>query len=162
MICGDCHEPVCKTCAQFLDEYSFSYAPERLAEITKRYDSANTFCSACFDQKIAVDIAHYMDTLESAKKVSVFFKKQSKETRLIKRREDFVHVADCPDYDEAILRLAFQAASVRCNALIDVVLDSKKVKIGTYNTTSWSGRGRPARVDEKILSHDRIVLNNPN
>ncbi len=161
LVCSACHSPVCKHCAQFIDVDSFTYAPERLAKIRSQYTDG-VFCSVCFENHIAAEVNEYETTLAEAKKVSVFFKKHSKETRLIKRREEIVRVVDCPDYDEAILRLAFQAAKVKCNALIDVILDSKKMNVGTYTHAKWSGNGRPARVDEKVLTHDRMVIGNPN
>jgi hypothetical protein len=162
LLCAGCSSPVCKTCAQFLDDQSFHFAPDKLSELLGADQSEAVFCSPCFDQKISPSLSEYEANLDRAKNVFVFFKTQSKETRLIKRREDIVKIAECNDYDEAILRLAFQAALIDCNALVDVSLDSKKVKLSGYTTTQWFGEARPARVEERQLSHDRVILKNPN
>jgi hypothetical protein len=165
LICGSCQSPVCKSCALTLGEYDFRYSPERLTKFFVQNQEDHVppvFCGPCYDANVAPDLAKYESTLTTAKAISVFFKTQSKETRLIKRREDLVKVKDCPDYDDAILRLAFQAAVVDCNALIDVTLDSRKLKIGGYSKTVWTGTARPAKVTERALNNAQMVINNPN
>ncbi len=157
LVCSCCSEPICKSCARFIEDENFAYWPE-----AKKKFAEHTYCTACFDTHVAATLAEYDGVFERAGRVAIFFKEQSKETRLIKRREELVHVKDGEDYDGSILRLAYQAALVDCNALVDVVLSSHKVKIGGYTKTHWTGIGRPVRVEERVLNNERVILRNPN
>ncbi len=155
--CGICHSSICKSCTQFLDEDSFSFLgniPEQL--------SHTSYCAPCFDQIVAPELQIYAETMEKAKEVSVYNKTQGKETRLIKRLEEPVHVDECDDYEETILRLAFFAAKANYNSLIDMDIVSTKVKIGTYTSTKFSGTGIPAHVSPDKLVKDRSTWQNPN
>jgi hypothetical protein len=100
--------------------------------------------------------------MERARETLVYFKSQSKETRLINRTEKPVFVKDCPDHDELVLRLAFFAARAGFNSIIDVLVESKKVKVNSYQTTVWSGSGIPAQTHAKKLVKDRSIWQNPN
>lgn len=92
----------------------------------------------------------------------VFMKAQFKETRLIKRLEDPISVVACADYDETLLRLAFRAAQLNYNGIIDVDITSKKVRTGNYQTSVFSGTAIPANVREDKLIKDRSNWSSPN
>lgn len=92
----------------------------------------------------------------------VFMKAQFKETRFIKRLEEPVKVAECADYDETLLRLAFQAAQLNYNGVIDVDITSKKVRTGNYQTSVFSGTAIPANVREDKLIKDKSNWSSPN
>ena len=157
LICGICGDSLCKKCTQVVDENYFSF----LLKVPK--DLAHTaYCGTCFDQKVSPEIAKYNELMVAAKNTIVFMKAQFKETRLVKRFEDPVRVVDCADHDETILRLAFQAAAKKYNAIIDVDIISKKVKTGNYQTTVFSGTGIPANVREDKLIKDRSNWSSPN
>lgn len=153
--CSHCHCSVCKYCAQFVDEDSFAFLPSQQAE-------EKTYCNPCFENSVATELAAYNETLERAKEVFVFLKNQSKETRLLKRKEKPVSVSNCSDHDETILRLAFLAAQANYNAIVDVNLSSEKIKNGSYQTTRWSGTAIPVQIDPSRLGDDRPELKNPN
>lgn len=145
--CGICESAVCKKCAQFLEEDSFSF----LTKVPK--DLAHSvYCLQCFDAKVAPELEAYNDTMEKAKDIAIYYKDQSKETRLISRKELPVEVVDCADKEEAILRLAFFAAQGSFNGLIDVDMTSKKIREGAYQTQKWSGTAIPAHIDPKRLN----------
>lgn len=152
--CGVCTDVVCKSCAQFIDDESFQLL-QPLPEVL----SHAAYCPTCFDQNVASELESYNQTLEQAKEVLVFTKSQSKETRLIKRKESTLKVVDCADYDETIMRLAFRAAQGKFNAIVDVDLTSQKFKDGSYQTTKWTGTAIPVQMKPgKILP----TINNPN
>jgi len=155
--CGICHCSVCKNCAQFLEEDRFSF----LAEIPKDL-SHGVYCGSCFEEKVTPALQDYDQTMEQAKEIIVFYKKQGKETRLIKRLEPPVKVVDCADHDETIMRLAFFAVKAGFNAIVDVDVTSEKVKFGTYQNLKWKGTAVPAYVDESRLPKDRSLWQNPN
>jgi hypothetical protein len=155
--CGACHSTVCKYCAQFVEEETFSFlgqVPEDLAH--------STYCPPCFNEKVQPKLDAYNHTMELAKEIDVYYKKQSKETRLIKRFEDPVHVQACSDRDETILRLAFFAAQRNFNSIVDVQVSSVKVKMGSYQNLSWSGTGIPAQVLPDRIIKDRSFSTDPN
>ena len=108
--------------------------------------SHEIYCNPCFISSVSEQLADYNKTLESAKDVNVFLKAQSKETRLIKRKQEAIVVQDCLDEKETLMRLAFGAAKAGFNGLIDVELIQKKIRDGRYQTSSWSGTGIPAHL----------------
>ncbi|MGZ6460585.1 MAG: hypothetical protein ACXWQX_16150 [Bdellovibrio sp.] len=87
--------------------------------------------------------------MEQAKNVAVFFKEQSKETRLMSRKASAFVVKDCADKDETVMRLAFFAAKANFNGLIDVDISFKKVREGSYQTLKWNGSGIPVNINNK-------------
>ncbi len=155
--CGFCHSAVCKYCAQFVEEETFSFLPEVPNELTH-----STYCPPCFNEKVEPELAAYKQTMLKAKQIDVYYKKQSKETRLIKRFVDPVKVEACSDRDETILRLAFLAAKENFNSIIDVQVSSVKVRMGSYQNLSWSGTAIPAHVLPDRIIKDRAFSNDPN
>ncbi len=142
--CGICKEPVCKTCAQFLEDDSFSFlqkVPEELA--------CSAYCSRCFDEKVAPQLAEYEATMEKARKVTVFLKNQSKESRIYKSLEAPITVDGCPDAKEALLRLAFFAVQANFNGLINVDISAKKFREGGYQNSIYSGIGTPTHIQNE-------------
>lgn len=144
--CGLCDAALCKSCARFLDQDAFDFLQKKPAELEH-----STYCSACFESKVAPELAAYEDTMERAKDVNVFFKAQSKESRFIKRTEKPIHVEECADRDEVVMKLAFRAAEAGFNVLLDVETSAKKIHNGKWQTSVWSGSAIPASVDPKQL-----------
>ncbi len=147
LTCGICKNPVCKNCAQFLEEDSFSFLKKIPEELT-----CSAYCPHCFDEKVASKLEQYSITMELAKNVNIFLKNQSKESRIFKSEEPPIKVENCPDPDETLLRLAFIAVQANFNCLINVDIYSRKVREGGYQTLSWSGTGIPTHINnEKSL-----------
>lgn len=138
--CGICKESLCKQCVQFVEDGSFSFLREIPEKLTH-----TTYCSACYESEIAPAIHDYEEIMNRAKEVSVFLKNQGKESRLMKRIELPLTVTGCPDREEALLRLAFQAAQADFNFLVDVDLTSEKIRNGGYQTSTWRAVGIPAK-----------------
>lgn len=142
LTCELCSEAICKVCAQFTDEETFSFL-EPLPEILKHH----TFCPHCYDDKIAPEVANYNDLMERAKNIVVFYKTQAKENVYIRRTQETVRIKDCPDKAEALLRLAFQAVQGDFNCLVDVEIYSEKILDKRYQKAVWHGYGKPVRTD---------------
>lgn len=140
--CGLCENAVCKYCAQFVEESQFSFLPSIPAHLKH-----TTFCGPCFDAKIAPEIESYNEAMDRARSLTVFFTTDSKQTRNFKRIEKPFKVADCPDREETLLRLAFLAVQGNFNALIDVDIVSEKIRSGSYQTTKYSGTAMPTQID---------------
>jgi hypothetical protein len=147
--CPLCHEDVCKSCIQFMEDGVFSFyknIPEDL--------SHSQYCPRCFDEKIAVPLKNYEELQNKAKDVIIFFKDESQKTRLFSRKEPAVEVPECLDREETILRLAFFAAEKKFNAIIDVDLKSHKVMNGSHRYSVWKGSAIPCHLDEKALQRE--------
>lgn len=133
--CGLCQSAVCKSCAQFLSDAEFAFLPE-----AERKFANGSYCTPCFDAEIGPELAVYDELRERAGEVLVYFKNQSKETRLFKRGKDILKVASCPDRDETVLRLAFLAVQKGYNAIIDVDISAEKIRSGGgYQSSNWRG-----------------------
>jgi hypothetical protein len=156
-MCGLCGCDLCKACAQSISETDLSFAPSVPEALTHAF-----YCSSCFDEKIHPELAEYETTLERAKEILVFMKDQGKETRLIKRKEAPLKSADCDDFQDAVMQLAFMAASRGHNAIVDVDINGRKVKDGSYQTTKYTGTAIPVSIDPRRYDSDRPELSNPN
>ena len=103
-----------------------------------------TFCSNCYQQDIDSKLTHFQSLMDKARQVDVYDKKQSSETRLIKRIENPVFVTDCDDREETLLRLAFLAAQKGYSTIVDTQIKSVKVGEGkSYKKLLWNGSAIP-------------------
>jgi hypothetical protein len=155
--CGICTVTVCKHCAQILEEDAFSFLDVQKPEMLH-----TIFCNTCFDEKIAADWADYQQTMEAAKNIEIYFKDQSKETRLMKRIDVVFKVVDCTDRNETLMRLAFKAVKMGFNSVIDVDLVCAKVRMGAYQTQSYSATGVPSNIHADNVVRDRSIWQSRN
>jgi hypothetical protein len=146
--CGVCEEPTCKDCIHYLEPTAFSFL--KVIPDDLKHDR---FCTFCYEQKVAPALESYLEIMERAKGVYVFFTTQRKSFPLLKRSKDKVRVLDCPDRDETILRLAFLAAEQSYNALLDVDVTCEKIRTDNYQKSKWQGVGVPATVDAEKLEY---------
>jgi hypothetical protein len=147
--CGICQENICKTCAEALDSDDFFY----LSPVPEEYGHSS-YCSHCFDDKIAPALMSYRETLERAEEIFIYTKDQTKETRFFKRKELPYEVSNCQDQQEVIMRMSFMAAQGHFNALIDVQFHSKKIIHGSHKKTMWSGTAVPTTIDPRRVGHN--------
>ena len=157
LVCGLCQDTICKKCTQFVEEGGFSFLKKVPADLLH-----TAFCETCFTQKILPEQSKYNEMMEQAKNTFVFMKAQFKETRFVKRLEDPITIAECSDYDEIILRLAFKAVELNLNGIIDVDITAKKVRTGNYQTSVFSGTAIPVNILEERLIKDRSNWSHPN
>lgn len=134
---------MCKTHTQFVSD-TFSFLKKVPQELTHP-----TYCVNCFDDKVAGPLADYETTMEQAKEVMMFTKDQTKMTGHLKRKEEPVTVVDCEDQDETILRLAFQAAQMGHNCILDVDIKTRKIIVGSHKKTIFSATAIPITIDPK-------------
>lgn len=144
--CGLCTDSICKSCAQFMDEASFSFMKKVPKELTH-----SIYCTVCFDDKVAAPLAEYNDLVEKAKDVIVYTKAQTKLTRLVDRKAPPVSVEDCEDEQETLVRLSFFAAQQKHNAIVDVEMKTKKIIVGSHKKTIFSATAIPATIDPTRL-----------
>jgi hypothetical protein len=157
LCCEVCAVSVCKNCAQFIDEDTFTFLDTKKPEM-----ALTTFCNTCFDQHISPDLISYNETTEAAKNVSIYFNHQGKETRLMKRIDILFTVSNCADRDEVLMRLGFKAVQAGYNAVIDVNLVGTKVRLGSYQTSTYNATGIPTNLRPETIVHDRSIWQNRN
>ncbi len=147
--CGICEESLCKKCARFLDEQTFSFRTQLAPELSHTY-----YCSPCFDAQVEPELAAYDETMDRAKEAFFFFVTHKGGVPVEKRALKPVEVESCPDRDETILRLAFRAAENGFNAVMDAEVKAEKVRTGGggYQKSRWMGKGIPALVDAERLN----------
>ena len=149
--CGVCFDALCRSCALFLDEATFSFYAELPDELTHSF-----YCAACHQQHVEPALERYNELIETARVVFFFFETQKQRIPVLDKAKAEVKVEDCADRDETILRLGFQAAQQGFNAILDAVVSSEKIRKGAYQTTRWSGKGLPVMVDvDKLEKHLR-------
>jgi hypothetical protein len=140
--CGLCNEHVCKSCAHFIGEESFSFLKKIPTELTY-----NIYCTQCFDEKVGQPLAEYESTMKKAKEIIVFSKDETKKTGHLRRKELPYKVEDCEDEDETVMRLAFFAAQDGFNCLLDVHVTHRKIIVGSHKKTIFSGTAIPINME---------------
>ncbi len=149
--CGICQHPQCKKCVQLVEKGSFALLDPLPPELSHR-----DYCAACYFEKVLPALESYEQTLQCAKAIFVFDKGQGQETSRMKRHKEPIQVSDCPDREEALLRLAFIAAKAGFNGLLDVQISVKKVRNFAYQNSVWQGKGFPAHVDGERLERESV------
>jgi hypothetical protein len=153
--CGLCENPLCKKCAQFLEDDHFTFQSEVPRELT-----LGAYCGPCFDEKIYPEVSAYDEAVEKAKKVFVFYAEDAKETRLFKRDSKPIAVENCKDNYETLMTMAYLAVKNGYNTLVDVEISSEKVKLSGYQTSKWRGRGIPVKLDNYIPNRKSRFIGN--
>lgn len=139
--CELCEAPLCRKCRIFLSEDEFPLLAKRPEGLTHTY-----YCGACNDQHVGPFRDEYEEQLEKAKQVIILFKGSKSTVRVLNKAAKPIQVENVKDRDEAILKLAFEAAKLDFNAVIDVEVAAAKVRNEGWQKSAWTGRGLPAQV----------------
>lgn len=144
--CEICETPLCKGCVQFVEPATFSFLNE-IPEVL----SHSRYCLGCFDQKVSPELAAYDDLMKKARNLYVFFITQKRQPPILKRSKETIKELDRTDRDETVLRLAFTAAKLGFNAIIETDIIAVKTRSGAYQKTLWQGSALPVQVDVEKL-----------
>lgn len=147
--CGLCQDHICKSCAHFVGEDHFAFLKKVPAELKHA-----TYCVNCFDETVREPLETYDATLEKAKDIIIFSKAQSKITSRLVRKAEPYHVENCEDEQEAIMRMSFYAVQDDYNALIDIVVNTKKIVVGSHKKTVYSATAIPVNMDPNSIRDD--------
>lgn len=142
--CDRCDCFSCKKCSHFINENIFEFQ-----EFLPEHLRGKAFCPNCYTDHIQEEFAKYEDILERAQNIDVYEKKLSSETRLIPRTEKKIKIEGSAGRKDAILQLAFLAASKGFNTIIDVDLVSRKIRNASHKKLVWDGTAMPANVEKK-------------
>lgn len=149
--CELCESPVCKDCVQYLDQAAFAFRLNLPPELLK-----TRYCPSCHAEKVEPELAAYDEILERARQAFFFFKTQRKPVPILRKAKDVFRVDHCADRDETILRLAFAAAAVGFNAIVEGEVFCTKIRNEGYEKSDWQGTGIGALVDtERLERQDR-------
>jgi hypothetical protein len=149
--CGLCQKSFCKKCRQSLDPTAF----ELLIKIPKDFSHAH-YCIDCFDAKVAPFQAEYEENAAKAHEVYFLTKNYRGFVRITKRHTKRVEVRECDDRRLTILKMAYAAAELGFNAIIEAEVDDKKIRMNKYQSTAWSGSALPANIDGEQLEKSSL------
>ncbi len=145
--CVYCKKQVCKKCYEFVSEEEFSMYPKIPKSLV-----FGPVCTDCIIDKIQPERQIYEELCDKAKEVYFLTKNYRGNVRILARHTKRVAVEDVPDRREAILRMAFMAAQLNFNAIIEAEIKDKKTRTSDgYQSTLWSGSAMPAKVDGEHL-----------
>jgi hypothetical protein len=153
--CGLCQKTICKKHREHVPEGTFSFFTVVADVLTKE-----NYCHECYEAHVLPEKVRYDDLMFKAHEAYYLSRAYRGNVRIMKKHIKRVEVNDCDDRREMILRMAFMAAELGYNAVIDAVLESNKVRIGatknvpgkgTYQTHSWKGSALPALIDGEHL-----------
>ena len=144
--CELCGAVSCKGCTVRLD-FEKNPSLARIPSLVGR----EIICASCFDAHGAEAQARDRD-LESRAKETYFLTKNFRgNVRISRRHTKRVSIEGCADRRDCILRLAYFAAELGFNAIIDAELESKKIVMGRYQSAEWRGSALPATIDGEHL-----------
>lgn len=149
--CELCGAAVCKNHVQSLTPDTFAY----LTKVPEKLSHAH-YCPNCFDAQVAPELASYQETVERAKEIVYLSKDYPGYVRVLRRHTKRVTIEKCDDRRETILRMAFVAAQLKFNALIEAEVESAKIRMGGYQSTAWRGSAMPALIDLDQLERSSL------
>lgn len=126
-----------------------------MSKVPAKLQKAN-YCLQCYDSQIVPEKIKYQETLEKAADVYFLTKNYGGYIRVLKRHTGRVKVEACADRRETIMRLAFLAAELGLNAIIESEVDSTKTRNGGYQSKFWTGSALPALIDADQLERSSL------
>ncbi len=145
--CDFCNESVCKNCSKVIEADQFSFF-SKMPEVLLKERA----CLLCYDQQVLPQVQKYDELMEKAKDVYYVSNNHKGYIRIYLRHTKPFKAGPCPDRRECILRLAFFAAELGFNAIIEGEVDYSKVrKQGGYQTSTWEGTALGANIDGEHL-----------
>jgi hypothetical protein len=148
--CGLCQGALCKTHKVSLGATAFLLLEKIPAPLAHAH-----YCASCYDTQVAPALATYDEMAEKANDIYFITKNYTGYVHVQRRHTKRVLVKDCADRRETILRMAFQAAELGMNALIESEVESfntrKDGKPGGYQSARWKGSAMPAQINGEQL-----------
>ncbi|MBS1984202.1 MAG: hypothetical protein JST16_08520 [Bdellovibrionales bacterium] len=149
--CGICAKHVCKSCLEYIDTNSFDFMSHTPPELTK-----GNYCPVCFEEKIVPARAEYDALMEKAADVYFLTRAYPGYVHVLRRHTKRVNIPECDDRRETIMRMAFLAAELGFNAIIDAEVKSFKVHKNSRKSALWTGSAVPAQIDGEQLERTSL------
>jgi len=151
--CGICGSAVCKKCMETLKSDAFVLLPKVPDELNHP-----TYCGRCYDAIVAEPMAKYLAIAEKAEAVYFVTRDYNGYVHVIDRHPVRVSVEICEDRRVTILRMAYMAAELGYNAIIDAQVRSFSNNLGGgYQSAKWKGSAVPAKIDGTQLERTSLM-----
>jgi hypothetical protein len=151
--CALCEASVCKKCIETLPSDAFELLPTIPPEL-----SHSTYCVRCYDAHVAERMAAYQALAEKAEAVYFVTRDYNGYVHVIARHSARVAVEICEDRRVTILRMAYLAAELGFNAIIDAKVSSFAFNLeGGYQSSRWKGSALPATIDGEQLERTSLL-----
>jgi len=151
--CGLCQSLVCKSCQDELGQDAFLYQekiPEKLTHAA--------YCWRCFNEHVAPELTAYEAMAEKAKNVYFLTADYKGYVRILGKHKGRISIPDCADRREIILKMAFIAAELGFNAIIQSKVESMTVpKGGGHYSSRWKASSLPALIDGVQLERSSLM-----
>jgi hypothetical protein len=151
--CGLCEASICKTCQEILGSEAFLYMnpiPENLRHVS--------YCVRCYDEQVAAPLAAYEAMADKARNVYFLTQDYKGYVRIMSRHKIRISIDDCDDRRETILKLAYRAAELGFNAIIQSRVESVCVNApGGYQSSRWKASALPAIIDGEQLERSSLL-----
>jgi len=140
--CESCNKAICKKCRKLLETAAFDFWQKVPKEI-----SHSLYCENCWELNVVPAQIRYDELMAKAEQTFYVSKNYPGYVRIFRKHTKKVEVTDCRDRKEAQLRMAFQAAELGFNSIIEAEIDSKKARSNERSSTLWWASSLPADID---------------
>ena len=149
--CGICKKALCKNCQQAVDTHAFSFLTKIPAEL-----KLGNACPNCFEEKVLPHKIIYDETMERAKDIYFLTNNYPGYVHVLQKHNKRVIIEKCVDRREMIMRMAFFAAELGFNAIIAADINNSKIRMGKYQSSTWSGSAIPANINGEQLERSSL------
>ena len=111
---------------------------------------ANQVCGLC-NEPVCKSCVIAMESEAFTKDVYFLTKAYPGYVRVLRKHTKRVVVEDCADRRDTIVRMAFFAAELGFNAIIEAEVESFKTRSHGYLSSRWKGSAMPAQIDGEQL-----------
>jgi|GEM_PF-336253 len=151
--CGLCESRVCKKCIETLASDAFVLLPSIPSEL-----GHSTYCVRCYDRHVADPLCRYAELAEKAESVYFVTRDYNGYVHVMARHSERVSVEFCEDRRITILRMAYLAAELGHNAIIDAKVQSFAHNLpGGYQSSKWKASALPATIDGEQLERTSLM-----
>ncbi len=150
--CGLCDSSICKACRETLSPKAFELLEKIPADLTH-----SAYCGACYEQKVAVELAEYERLAALAQEVYFQSNKYRGNQHILSKHSKTISIPKCDDRRQLILMLAYQAAKLNYNAIVAADIRSQRIYAdGGYGHYEWSGSAVPANINGALFEASTI------
>ncbi len=150
--CGLCQVHVCKKCLETPAGDAFLYLKKIPVELNH-----TCYCIHCWDAKVVPALADYELMAEKARNVYFLTEDYRGYVRVLRKHTKRVDIEDCDDRREIILKMAYMAAELGFNAIIQSRVESASVYINSYHSSRWKASALPAIIDGEQLERSSLL-----
>ncbi len=142
--CGYCKGPICKKCLERCDlEMNEWYQSKK--------DIHSVACPDCYEFTYTPLYQKFLEDMQMAQNMPIWPKTYRGKIPILNQSSQEVHIKECADKKEVVLKLAFQAVELNMNALKDVNVAYEKRRNHGYQKMIYSGTAKAIMADHSKL-----------